>query len=333
MQAEPYPPLSSCFAASYSGSIDLPPRRRAPQLRRTTSLLISLAALPDLPTPQAVAELDDALDIGNIQADILVGMHKNTDLLFFAVADAATFKENDLGDPDFVAGQFNESSTVRDDLLLWDPAFAGTSIHAVFLLASDTVDNINTTLSSQHTIDFLAPRSRNCIACEDGISQPAVDGFTNSVLPGQTLSIFLLREDLDPVQTSAARTSWAKDGSFLVSQLTPEEGSELLSARMMGGASIYLAPSADDPILAADPTRNNSFTYLIDSDNSTLVIDDNHFNQTNCPFGAHIRRTHPRGDQQVVANQQDHFVIRSSISYGAEGGWIPSFTITGAHSI
>lgn len=90
----------------------------------------------------------------------------------------------------------------------------------------------------------------------DGISQPAVTGFTASPLPGQ-ISLpageFLLGEDGD----SVTRPSWAKDGSFLVfrqmEQLVPEfnkflldhpivepgvltaqEGSDLLGARMIG---------------------------------------------------------------------------------------------------
>ncbi|KAF7345956.1 Dye-decolorizing peroxidase [Mycena venus] len=76
-----------------AGTADLPPRRRTPQPRRTKSLLISTAALPDLPTAQAVSEMDDSLDIDNIQSDILVGMHKNTELFFFFhVNNAATFK-------------------------------------------------------------------------------------------------------------------------------------------------------------------------------------------------------------------------------------------------
>ncbi|KAJ7828696.1 hypothetical protein B0H14DRAFT_2263104, partial [Mycena olivaceomarginata] len=63
------------------------------QPQRTKSLLISPAALPDLPTAQAVADLDDPLDIDNIQADVLAGMKKNKELFFFfGVNNAATFK-------------------------------------------------------------------------------------------------------------------------------------------------------------------------------------------------------------------------------------------------
>ncbi|KAF8143463.1 dye-decolorizing peroxidase precursor [Mycena galopus ATCC 62051] len=384
-----------------SRSTELPPRRRAPpQPRRTKSLLISPPAIPDLPTAHAVAKLDDALDTDNIQADILVGMHKARELFyFFAIDDAATFKEklasdilplitstteilsvntqpitvvnvafsntgllalgvtDDLGDPDFVAGQFaaNETSIIGDNPSTWYPAFAGNSIHGVFLLASDTVGNIDTELANIQSILGTSitelyslqgaarpgdEEGHEHFGFMDGISQPAVNGFTNPVLPGQTAvdaGIFLLGEASDPV-TTTARTSWAKDGSFLVfrqleqlvpefnkfladnpldvEELGPEAGSELLGARMVGrwksGAPIFLAPTADDPVLAADPNRNNNFTYVINGNGT-----ENHFNQTNCPFGAHIRKVHPRGDLDSSV-ENSHFIIRSSIPYGEE---------------
>jgi deferrochelatase/peroxidase EfeB len=121
--------------------------------------------------------------------------------------------------------------------------------------------------------------------------------------------------------------------------LTPEEGSELLGARMVGrwksvrafpslllrlylhffyaqGAPIFLSPTADDPVLAADPNRNNDFNYLIASDPEPGT--ENHFNQTRCPFSAHIRKVHPRGDFDPTTIAT-HRIIRSSIPYGPEG--------------
>ncbi|KAJ7166455.1 dye-decolorizing peroxidase precursor [Mycena crocata] len=374
--------------------------RRTPQPRRTKSLLISPAALPDLPTADAVAAIDDPLDIDNIQSDVLAGMHKNKELFFFfGVKDAKTFKtklasdilslitttteilsvdtqpvtavniafsntglvalgvNDNLADDDFVAGQFSQTSTIGDDPSLWNSAFAGTSIHGVFLLASDTVANINTELaniqsilgSSITEIHRLQGASRpgseeghEHFGFMDGIAQPAVNRFTNPVLPGQTpvdAGTFLLGEDGDLSKDS--RPAWTKDGSFLVFRqlqqlvpefnkfltdnpldvpdLTPEQGSELLGARMVGrwksGAPIFLAPTADDPVLASDPSRNNDFNYLIASDPAPGT--ENHFNQTRCPFGAHIRKVHPRGDLDPTV-ENSHFIIRSSIPYGPE---------------
>ena len=89
----------------------------------------------------------------------------------------------------------------------------------------------------------------------DGISQPGINGFTNNPMPGQIViqpGHILLGENEDAVQ----RPPWAKDGSFLAFRqlkqlvpefnkfltdnpiiepgLTPEQGSELMGARMVG---------------------------------------------------------------------------------------------------
>jgi deferrochelatase/peroxidase EfeB len=86
------------------------------------------------------------------------------------------------------------------------------------------------------------------------------------------------------------------------------------------GAPIFLSPTQDDPVLAADPNRNNNFNYTI-PDAIPDPGTENHFNQTRCPFGAHIRKVHPRGDLDPSVENQ-HFIIRSSIPYGPEGTWI-----------
>src|SRR5436190_5242237 len=63
---------------------------------------------------------------------------------------------------------------------------------------------------------------------------------------------------------------------------TPEE-QELLAAKLMGrwrsGAPLVLAPSADDPALAADMQRNNDFNYTEMDPNGYAV-----------PLGSHCRR-------------------------------------------
>jgi hypothetical protein len=59
---------------------------------------------------------------------------------------------SDLGDTDFVQGQFSEATAIFDTPSLWNPVFAGTNIHGVFLLASDELDNINTELANIQSI-------------------------------------------------------------------------------------------------------------------------------------------------------------------------------------
>ncbi|KAK7678571.1 hypothetical protein QCA50_018443 [Cerrena zonata] len=169
----------------------------------------------------------------------------------------------------------------------------------------------------------------------DGISNPAVKDFDTNPLPGQGTpvrpGIILLGREADP--NLAARPSWAVEGSFLafryLSQLvpefdqflkknpiplpglTPEQGSEFLGARLVGrwksGAPLDLAPLKDDPILAADPQRNNDFDYSFPEDLQT---------QDRCPFAAHVRKTNPRNDLQN--NTETRRIIRRGIPFGPE---------------
>jgi hypothetical protein len=59
---------------------------------------------------------------------------------------------SDLGDSFFPGGQFQQAETIGDNPALWDPAFASTAIHGTFLLASDTITNINTELANIQSI-------------------------------------------------------------------------------------------------------------------------------------------------------------------------------------
>ncbi|KAJ7669280.1 fungal peroxidase [Mycena polygramma] len=232
----------------------------------------------------------------------------------------------------------------------WVPQFAGTGIHGVFLFASDTVANINAAVASLESnlgdsitkvYDLPAAARPGSEAghehfgYQDGISNPGVTGFTANPVPGQALvapGSILVGESGD----TGSRPAWAKDGSFLVfrqlQQLVPEfnkfltanpivengltaqQGSDLLGARMVGrwksGAPIDLAPLVDDPVLGADPNRNNNFTFQ--HPDAILAT-----NQTRCPFSAHIRKTRPRAD---LGTPEDavHHIMRAGIPYGPE---------------
>ncbi|KAK0199615.1 fungal peroxidase [Desarmillaria ectypa] len=271
--------------------------------------------------------------------------------LAFSHSGLAALGINDnLGDLFYTIGQEADSAAIGDPGTgRWVQSFAGTSVHGVFLLASDTLDNVDETLSELSSIlgDSIAELHRiqgesrpgseeghEHFGFMDGISQPAVKGFTQSPLPGQlavNAGEILLAEDGD----FTPRPSWAKDGSFLVFRqmeqlvpefnkflldnpisepgvLTPEEGSALLGARILGrwksGAPVDLAPLFDNPTLAADPMQNNNFTYHHDGEIFT--------NQTRCPFAAHTRKTRPRGD--FFVEETAHHIIRAGIPYGPE---------------
>ncbi|KDQ17406.1 hypothetical protein BOTBODRAFT_106029, partial [Botryobasidium botryosum FD-172 SS1] len=178
----------------------------------------------------------------------------------------------------------------------------------------------------------------------DGISFPAIPALTGQ-LPGQQVvqpGVLVCGEDGDVDTTTkqpVVRPSWAVNGSFLVyrhlNQLVPEfnefvrdnalnttgtmtqeQGAELLGARFFGrwksGAPIDIAPTQDNPVLAADPKRNNNFNF-----SGQDVLD-----QTRCPFSAHIRKTNPRNDlaQYVFGPTavSQHMINRQSIAFGPE---------------
>ncbi|KAJ7917245.1 fungal peroxidase [Mycena leptocephala] len=250
-----------------------------------------------------------------------------------------------LGDSDFSNGQFNDANNLGDPgTTNWVPEFTGTGIHGVLLFASDSVDNINDAISSLesamgnsmtkvYSLSGAARPAPNAghehFGFLDGISNPAVNGFTPSPLAGQSnvsAGEILVGEDGD----LGTRPDWAKGGSFLVfrqlKQLVPEfnkfltdnpivmpnltsqQGSDLLGARMVGrwksGAPVELSPLFDDPVLGADRLRNNDFTFAETTD------------QSGCPFGAHIRKTRPRID--LGTDDTGRHIMRAGIPYGTE---------------
>ena len=86
---------------------------------------------------------------------------------------------------------------------------------------------------------------------------------------------------------------------------TPEE-QELIAAKLMGrwrsGAPLVLAPTKDDPQLAADPQRNNNFDYGKMDPHGYAV-----------PLGSHIRRMNPR---DTAVNMNRRRIIRRGGTYG-----------------
>ncbi|KAJ6554263.1 hypothetical protein B0H19DRAFT_1152998, partial [Mycena capillaripes] len=173
----------------------------------------------------------------------------------------------------FSNGQFKDLTNLGDPgSTNWVPEFAGTGIHGVILFASDTEDNIDNAVTSLeaalgdsitkvYTLSAAArpddQAGHEHFGFLDGISNPAVTGFTSNPMPGQApvaAGTILLGEDGDTQATT--RPAWAKDGSFLVFRqlkqlvpefhkfltnnpivengLTAEQGSALLGARMVG---------------------------------------------------------------------------------------------------
>ncbi|KAJ7512499.1 fungal peroxidase [Mycena galericulata] len=273
----------------------------------------------------------------------------HTGLLALNVSDT-------LGDPLFSVGQAVNASNLGDPgTTNWVPQFVGTSIHGVILLASDTVDNINSTLASLQSklgnsiteIYSLQAEARpgaeqghEHFGFLDGISNPAVVGF-QPPLPGQAVvstGEILVGETGDPVLSS--RPAWAKDGSFLVFRqlkqlvpefnkfltdnpihvpaLTPKQGSDLLGARMVGRWKSG-APVFLSPFVddpALGADRYRNNNFTYAEPGQTVA---NSTDQTKCPFSAHIRKTRPRADLGLPENQTStHHIVRGGIPYGPE---------------
>ncbi|KAF8884655.1 hypothetical protein BD779DRAFT_1612092 [Infundibulicybe gibba] len=214
----------------------------------------------------------------------------------------------------------------------WEPAFK-EQIHGLILIAGDSHNTVNKKIHEiEHIfgLDTAHPSIREVTRIEgdvrpgelsahehfgflDGVSNPAIIGFNMNPPPAQPQS------DLD-------REPWMVDGSFLVFRylfqrvpefdkflgMTKREGSELLGARLVGrwksGAPIDLAPFKDDKELAADPQRNNAFSFASERNFQKL-----------CPFASHIRKTLPRADlEELGISIEDRRIMRRGIQFGPE---------------
>lgn len=181
---------------------------------------------------------------------------------------------------------------------------------------------------------------------EDGISQPGVRGLTapgsgpganrDQGLPGQDLiepGDFLLGYPMEGGGVSPAPRPWMKNGSYLVfrrlnqdvagfdaylASQAPASGlsADQLGAHLIGrwksGAPVVITSLVDDPVLAADPTRNNDFEFGSDAAHPTQ---DPH--QQKCPYVAHIRKVYPRED--FPGESEKRRIIRAGIPFGRDG--------------
>ncbi|MGY0497409.1 Dyp-type peroxidase [Nocardia sp. FBN12] len=178
--------------------------------------------------------------------------------------------------------------------------------------------------------DSRSSNGREAFGYADNISQPPVEGSglpnTNPAEKPLAAGEFILGYPtesgrLEPVPQPE---ELGRNGTYLVlrklqqrvpqfrrylhDNTTDAADEELLAAKIMGrwrsGAPLELAPDLDDPVLGADPTRNNAFGYRAE--------DARGFD---CPLGSHIRRMNPR-DGQIFGDPRSHRIIRREASYG-----------------
>ncbi|GJJ09329.1 hypothetical protein Clacol_003551 [Clathrus columnatus] len=341
---------------------------------RTNNMLINPPGHP--PTPHINAVTTSSFNISDVQAEVLIvdaaGFKRQMNMVIPTISTVdimldtstqptATFNmalsqsgldklgiHDNLNDTIFSGGQFADAPNLAELTDTWVSQFKGTSIHGVYITASDASDSLmqqnsavqtvlGTTISVVYSIQGQArpgdQAGHEHFGFLDGISQPTIEGF-GTPLPGQAVvpagTLLLGRE-----QDLMTRPSWATDSSFVafrqLKQLVPEfntfandhpasisgmsqaQAAELTQARMMGrwksGAPVDLAPLFDDPALGADPMRNNNFNFSHPGFNLSS-------NQVHCPFSAHIRKNVPRTDLNPI--DVGHHILRSGIPYGPE---------------
>ena len=95
---------------------------------------------------------------------------------------------------------------------------------------------------------------------------------------------------------------------FLAPHESDPGGAELLAAKMVGrwrsGCPVELSPDRDDPEIAADPLRNNDFSYADDP------------RGVRTPLGTHVRRVNPRDAlDDTGTDTRLHRILRRGAAY------------------
>jgi Dyp-type peroxidase family len=173
---------------------------------------------------------------------------------------------------------------------------------------------------------------RTSFGFKDGIGQPAVEGVetprTNPQEPPIKAGEFVLGypDETGGLPPMPIPDVLGRNGTYVVfrklhtrvaayrrylrERAAHRNDETLLGAKMVGrwqsGAPLALAPDGDDPILGADPKRNNDFGYRDDP------------RGLKCPAGAHARRANPRDalDDEQIVDVRLHRVLRRGTSYG-----------------
>lgn len=222
------------------------------------------------------------------------------------------------------------------------PPFASRGVHAMLLVSAARMEELNERVAAFEQASVacglervgcqpaaaLGPEhssDREHFGFRDGISQPTMKGSgledkehadRLAVAPGEFV---LGYPDELGNRTMPSPEPLGRNGTYAVYRklqqhvavfrdyLQSRNDGDLLAAKMMGrwpsGAPVALAKDADDPALAAEPHRNNQFSY--DEDPLGFA----------CPRGAHIRRGQPRDN---TASNRRRLLLRRGLSYGAE---------------
>ncbi|KAH7099472.1 dye-decolorizing peroxidase precursor, partial [Auriculariales sp. MPI-PUGE-AT-0066] len=240
---------------------------------------------------------------------------------------------DDVGSQEFTAGQFQSATELGDDPATWKPELAGTSVHGVFLLASDTEDRINTQVAAlEATLGTSIAKVHSLLGASrpepnvghemfgflDGISQPAIIGFQDPS-PGQAATppgVIVIGKDGD--DQAASRPDWTIGGSFLVfrqlDQMVPEFNKFLLDkAPTSTDLTVEQRTETFGARLVGRWKSGAPIDLFPTADNVTAATDIN----THCPFAAHIRAMRPRKGIPFDLGTSN-MIMRAGIPYGPE---------------
>src|SRR5215469_306615 len=227
----------------------------------------------------------------------------------------------------------------------WEYPFGTSDMHVALAIYSKDDKNLEAVLEqasqSQRELPKISvvyrmkfselPEGRNPLGFKDGLHNPHVEGSGVDPLPGFDATVkageFIMGypDENGQTATNPEPEVLRRNGTFVAfrkfhirvaafrkylrEQTSSREEEELIAAKMVGrwrsGAPLVLAPEHDDPVLGADPNRNNQFSYSDDMEG------------LKCPFSAHIRRVNPRDalKNDLVAVNLHHFMRRGT-NYG-----------------
>lgn len=319
-------PRPSPYVATYIAfRIDDP--RAGRELMRRASLVVTPASNPS--SPLADTWVSVALTFQGLKA--LGVPQASLDSFAWEFRQGMASQAEDLGDT-------GESSPEH-----WEQPLGTKDVHVILVAVSPDEEQLERALERARKAYREMPGieaiwRQNCHALptdtepfgyRDGISHPAIEG---SGIPGtnpkeQPLKAgeFVLgyKDELGGVQKTEPEVL-GRNGTYVVFRKLHQrvaefrrflqansngpEDEELLAAKMMGrwrsGAPLALCPFHDDPLMGADPRRNNDFLFQEDDPAGFKT-----------PGGSHIRRTNPR-DAQIAGVARIHRMIRRGTAYG-----------------
>ncbi|MGV9428602.1 Dyp-type peroxidase [Streptomyces sp. NPDC003656] len=247
--------------------------------------------------------------------------------------------------PEFRDGMASRQAVLGDtganDPKNWKTPLGSRDVHIGVLIFSTKADDLREPMSNArrlagvstlYQIEVSVPKTgREHFGYRDSIGGPHIIGSTDKPLPGHDPVwpgefIFGYPDESGALPAAPQPEKLGKNGTYVAfrqfhsdvagfrrhlrDHARSPEDEELVAAKIVGrwrsGAPLALSPDHDDPELAADPARNDDFTYYDTDPHGQRV-----------PRGAHIRRANPRDSlKDGVVAVETHRLVRRGAAYG-----------------